>query len=119
MRTIDNTNQRKRALLGALENSLGIVTTACQKAEVSRSQYYIWMREDPEFADAVKDIENITYDFVESQLYRQIQENNVHATMFFLKTRGKHRGYTERTEITGPDGEALQPIQIILPKKDE
>jgi len=24
-----------------------------------------------------------------------------------------------RTEVTGLDGEALQPIQIILPKKDE
>jgi hypothetical protein len=33
--------------------------------------------------------------------------------MFFLKTRGKKRGYVERTEITGGDGERLFSVEIV------
>jgi len=110
---------RKRAVIAALESSLGIVTTACQKTGVGRTQFYNWVKTDEEFSEKVKDIENIAFDFVESQLFRQIQENNVQATMFYLRTKGKNRGYSERTEIVGPDGQNLTPIQIILPKKDE
>ena len=110
---------RKRAVIAALESSLGIVTTACQKVGVGRTQFYNWMKSDEDFARQVKDIENIAFDFVESQLFRQIQENNVQATMFYLRTKGKNRGYSERTEITGLNGEPLQPMQIILPSRPD
>ena len=32
-----------------LENSLGIVSTACTKANISRSSFYKWYKEDEEF----------------------------------------------------------------------
>jgi len=35
---------------------------------------------------------------VESKLLKLIDDGNPQAIMFFLKTQGKHRGYTERTE---------------------
>ena len=40
----------------------------------------------------------------ESQLHKQILDNSVPATIFYLKTKGKKRGYIERQEITGADG---------------
>lgn len=106
-------------MLAALEASLGVVTQACRKAEVSKSQFYKWLKEDPEFKEAVDDVEDIALDFVESQLYRQIQESNTTATIFYLKTKGRSRGYSERTEITGPEGQSFTPFQIILPKPQE
>jgi hypothetical protein len=113
---MNNTEHNKKAMLTALENTLGIVTTACKQAGIGRTQFYNWLKEDEDFAAQVKDIENIALDFVESQLYRQIRENNTAATIFYLKTKAKNRGYTERTEITGADGEGFSPIHIILPK---
>lgn len=90
---------KKESILKALEQSLGIVTVACKKADVPRSTFYKWLNEDENFAQQVKDIENIALDFAESQLHKQIQEGNTTATIFLLKTKGKKRGYIERQEI--------------------
>lgn len=95
---------KKESILKALEQSLGVVTVACKKADIPRSTFYKWMNEDEEFAKQVKDIENIALDFAESQLHKQISENSTSATIFYLKTKGKKRGYVERQEITGADG---------------
>ena len=95
---------KKESILKALEKSLGIVTVACKKANVPRSTFYKWLNEDEEFARQVNDIENIALAFAESQLHQQIQNNSTSATIFYLKTKGKNRGYIERQEITGADG---------------
>ena len=89
----------KKALLTALEKSLGVVTSACKIAKVGRTTFYQYLKEDEDFAKKVKDIENIALDFAESQLHKQISEGNTTATIFLLKTKGKKRGYIERQEI--------------------
>ena len=90
---------KKRAMIKALESSLGIVTTACKSAGVSRRTYYNWLKDDEAFKEAVEDINNISLDFAESKLYDLIKDDNVTATIFYLKTRGKSRGYIERQEL--------------------
>jgi len=39
----------------------------------------------------------------------QIREGNTSATIFYLKTKGKNRGYVERTELSMPDN---TPIKV-------
>lgn len=104
--------QHKARMLEALEQTLGVVTAACQQAGISRSQYYKYLKDDTEFREAAEAIQNITLDFVESQLFRQIREGNTHATIFYLKTKGKDRGYVESPLI---DINTFNPIQILLP----
>lgn len=89
----------KKALIEALEKSLGVVTTACKLVGVNRTTFYQYIKDDPEFAEAVKDIDEVTIDFAESQLHKQIKDGNTTATIFYLKTKGKKRGYVEKTEI--------------------
>ena len=60
----------------------------------------------------VEDIENIALDFAESQLHKQIGDGNSTATIFFLKTKGRGRGYVERQEIHNT-GDNLFNIQIL------
>lgn len=95
----NKTEQSKKKVLDALEKSLGIATTACKIAEVSRTQFYQWIKDDEEFSKAVQDVENVTLDFVESQLHKQIKDGSGAATIFYLKTKGKKRGFIERQEI--------------------
>ncbi len=90
--------QTKKALLTALSQSLGVVTMACKVVGVERGTFYRYVNEDPEFKKAVDDVENIALDFAESQLHKQIREGEVSSTIFYLKTKGKKRGYIERTE---------------------
>ena len=110
-------DNRKENFIKALEQSLGVITTACKKADISRTLIYQWLKEDPEFSAQVKTVEDLALDFVESQLFKQIKDNNTAATIFYLKTKGKNRGYSERTEFSGVDGEPLAPFQIIIPKQ--
>lgn len=95
---MNKTAQHKKAIIEALEQSLGVVTTACKKVGVGRTTFYGWLDSDAEFKKAVDDIQNIALDFAESQLHKQIKDGNTAATIFYLKTKGKKRGYVERVE---------------------
>ena len=100
---MNKTEHHKKAILEALEKSLGVVTTACKQVGVGRTQFYEWLK-DPSFKAEVDSIQDIALDFAESQLHKQIQGGNTAATIFYLKTKGKKRGYVERQEITGAEG---------------
>ncbi len=104
MPRVNKLQQNKKALLDALEKSLGVVTTACKTVGCDRTTYYNYYNQDAEFKRAVDDIENIALDFAESKLHGQIQKGDTVATIFYLKTKGKKRGYVERQELSGPDG---------------
>jgi hypothetical protein len=98
------TDTHKKAVLQALEKTFGVVTTACKTVGIARQTFYEWMKEDAAFAEAVKDIENVSLDFAESQLLKQIREDNTTAILFYLKTKGKKRGYVERQEVENSGG---------------
>lgn len=96
---VNKTEHIKKALITSLEKSLGVVTTACKQVGIGRTTFYQYLKDDKEFAKSVQEIENIALDFAESQLHKQIQDGNTPATIFYLKTKGKKRGYVERQEI--------------------
>ena len=100
----------------ALEKSLGVVTTACKNVNIHRSTFYKYYQDDPNFKNSVDDIQNVALDFAESKLHKLIQNENVTAIIFYLKTKGKNRGYVERNEITGKDG---NEINFVIPKDAE
>ena len=49
----NRTQISKKRMLQALENTLGVVTTALKSTGLSRTNYYKWLKEDTEFAQAV------------------------------------------------------------------
>lgn len=115
---------KKKAMIKALESSLGVVTTACKQVGIGRDTHYRWVREDMDYAAAVQDLSNVTLDFAESKLHEQIMDGNTAAIIFFLKTKGKVRGYIERSEVVmdkkKPDLSGLTDEEIMnLVKYDE
>jgi len=110
--------QTKKALIEALEKSLGVVTTACKQVGIGRTTFYDYINKDDDFAKQVADIQNIALDFAESQLHKQIQDGNTSATIFYLKTKGKKRGYVERNEVI-LDGAVKSTIIEWKPSQEE
>jgi hypothetical protein len=106
-------NITKKELIVALEKSLGIVTTACKSVNIARSTFYEWLKDDPEFKKAVDDIGDIALDFAESKLHTQISDSNTAATIFYLKTKGKKRGYIEKQEIEHQGGISIEPKEWV------
>ena len=104
---------KKRAMLEALAQSMGVVQTAAKMAGLDRTTHYVWMKKDEAYAVAVAELRNIALDFAESKLLEKINGvvvetkdgKNIYsappdttAIIFFLKTIGKDRGYVERIE---------------------
>lgn len=88
--------ENKKKLLQELQKTSGIVAFACQKAGVSRVTFYKYRKDDPEFAEQVQDIMEVQIDVAESALLKKIRDKDLTAIIFYLKTKGKERGYIER-----------------------
>ena len=104
---------KKDTLLQALENSLGIVSTACNRTGISRSSYYKWYKEDEEFRKKVDDIDNVKLDFVESKLFKNIENEKEKSIIFYLQHKGHKRGYIQRQNINLTSNEEdIKKIEI-------
>lgn len=116
-----DTKKTKELMLKALKKTKGMVSVAAESVNIARTTHYLWMDNDPEYKEAVKAIDEAAIDFAESKLFELIDgarkevitqdgiqvikdTPNPTATIFYLKTKAKHRGYVERQEITGADG---------------
>lgn len=93
----NNLTKEQNRFLKALQASLGNITGACLKVRISRQTYYNWMK-NPEFAEAVDNVNEANLDYAESKLLSLIRQENPTAIIFYLKTKGKNRGYIERVE---------------------
>jgi hypothetical protein len=92
-------NIKKSEMIKALERALGVVTLACKEVGIARKTHYEWYNEDENYKQAVDDISEIVLDFAESMLHKRIQEKDTTALIFFLKCRGRKRGYVDRQEL--------------------
>ena len=115
----------KKAMLEALEKSLGIVTTAAKAVGITRKTHYDWLNKDPQYRKSVIELEDLALDYVESKLFKNIEKEKEASVFFYMKTKGKKRGYVERQEIVHQGAmpvskiseEAMQEIDKILDKE--
>ena len=89
-------------LIQALCASEGNVTKACKAVGITRRAYEQLLRDDADFQQQVAEIEDEIMDNVEGCLMEQIAQGNRTATMFYLRTKGRRRGWSEKP--TPPTG---------------
>ena len=90
---------KKGLIIQSLRKTLGNITQACEDAGIARSEFYRYVREDDDFGALVESVREEMIDFAENSLFKQIQEGNTAATIFFLKCHGKARGYLEKPPV--------------------
>ena len=105
----NRTKINKDRLLKALESSLGVVTTALKATDLSRTNFYKWLKEDEEFAKEVEEIESIQQDFIKSKYYECVKDKVPAVVIHAAKTR---LGWNEtnRVDITSGDKAINMPI---------
>ena len=89
---------KQKAFLKHFKEGHGIISYACQAAGIARRTYYNWIEKDEKFRDAVDEVAEEVIDVVESKLLRKINDEDLTAIIFYLKTKGKARGYVEMVE---------------------
>jgi len=86
-------------MIRSMQQNYGIVTKALKAAHVSNSLYYRWLKKCPKFKKAIEDVEDYALDFVEDALLKNIKKGDKTCIIFYLKCKGKRRGYIEKQEI--------------------
>lgn len=101
-------------IIMALEASAGIKLGAAQKLRCSRTTLDRYIKNYPPIAAALERIEHERLDLAESVLVKRLTDERsghlqLQATMFYLRTKGASRGYSEKQILaTAPD----QPLEI-------
>lgn len=96
------TEDNKEAVLKALKKHKGLISYACEEGNIARRTYYDWLADDPAFKEATKDIQERALDAVEKSAHRiMLDKKNPNPTMiiFYLKTKGRSRGFIEKHEV--------------------
>ena len=99
----------------AIIKAQGILVGAAQALGCSRQTVDNYIKKYKTAKDAYQEANEITIDFVESALLKNIKKGDTTAMIFFLKTKAKHRGYVERQEMTGKDGGPVQTESTVKP----
>ena len=113
-----------RQIIDALEKASGIQIVAVRlledtyKRRCTRSQINARIQRSPKLRAALDDIIEKDLDIAEGKLKQASSAGESWAVMFTLKTKGKRRGYSEKWEITGPDGGPVQQITRVVTPKD-
>ena len=88
--------------LVAYEKSLGVMKPACEVVGIHRKTIWTWRQKYPEFDERCRECEELAIDFVESRMFKSIDKGGKGSEslmIFYLKTKGKRRGYVEKQEI--------------------
>jgi hypothetical protein len=91
-------------VIAALEASAGIFTGAAQKLRCDWTTVDYYVKRYPEVKAALDQIMEERLDLAEGKIIELMNSGNVSSLIFYLRCKGKHRGYSERTEVTGADG---------------
>jgi hypothetical protein len=93
-----STKEMKKKVIQIYEKKAGNISATCIAADISRRTFYTWKENDQKFREAIEDVDEALLDFAESQLLRKVNDGDLTAIIFTLKTKGRNRGYVERTE---------------------
>lgn len=97
----------------ALTKSHGFLSGAAKALGCTRRTITNYLNRHESLRRHVDELREQRLDFAEGVLMRLIKEGNVAAVIFFLKTQGRNRGYTERFEVAG-ESDALREFTASL-----
>jgi len=129
-------NMKKTSFLISYKKNLGNVSKSCEDVGINRTTFYDWQDADEAFKKSIQEINESGIDFVESKLFELIdgaqfeavsnngkvvtlkQAPNTQSVLFYLKTKGRSRGYVEKLEVDH-NVSGLEHVTFIIKGKDK
>lgn len=105
-------------IVSIYKKKLGNISATCDALNISRQSFYTWKEKSPALQRMLDDADESLLDWAETKLIEQINENNLTALIFFLKTKGKKRGYIEQIDKNITTN-AFEELMKELPDEDE
>jgi len=96
-------------VIKAIQGSGGIVTLIAKRLGCSWHTARNYIDKYPTARRAYEDEDEKTLDLAESKVIEAINAGDGQMVRYYLSTRGRKRGYVERQEVTGAEGERLIP----------
>lgn len=97
------TSDTRARFLFMYEKSFGNISASCEYAQIARPTYYRWMksksRVNVRFQQKIAALQPAEklIDYAEAALTKRIAQGDTTAIIFALKTKGKVRGYSEKS----------------------
>jgi len=88
----------------ALRETGGLMTLAAKRLGVDYKTVWRRVHGSAKLQQTIADVTEVKLDVAEAALMKGITNGDGWAVCFFLKCRGKGRGYVERQELTGANG---------------
>ena len=94
-------------VIAAINDTKGMVYLAAQKLGCDAKTIYNYRDRYASVRAAMEQQDGMVNDIAEMKLYQAIMAGEMRAVEFRLRTKAKDRGYTERQEVTGANGDPL------------
>ena len=92
---------KKEQCINLFFSKTGNISELCKAMGIHRSTFYEWINTDKDFKEKIEAEKESLIDFAESKLFNLMNEKNITAIIFFLKSKGKERGYWEKHSFEG------------------
>lgn len=114
------TRINKKNFKKACDKSGGVIQVVADRLEVTRDAIYKYLERNPEEKQTLEKARDQLIDAAEQKLMEHIESGDPWATQFTLKTLGKNRGYTERTETEHEfKGENTLKVEFVNPENSK
>jgi len=94
-------------MVAAAHDSYGLIAKMATALGCERQTVYNYAKKYKTVEAAIEQARHGIVDIAEVALLKKITSGDTASIVFVLKTLGKNRGYVERNEITGKDGEEI------------
>lgn len=105
-------------IIEALRASGGVVTLAADKCGVVRQTMAKWIANNKSLRAACDEITEEMVDIAEAQMIGLVRAGDRESVKFFLRCKGKGRGWNDRIEVVGKGGGPIETESTTTHKID-
>ena len=102
----------KQKIKEAIPECNGVKKYLAEKLNVDRQTIYRYFDRYPDLEEASQEYLDSVSDVAEHHLIESVKAGNSWAVRYWLSTRGKHRGYTTKSEAIFNSSNPMQTIGI-------